>query len=108
MTEQHTFVELMELARGVAAGFGARQRRPWTIQTDVLELVKHVGELTKHVLVAEAYYLPDRDSDPRYATTTAEISDELADILYCLVRVATMAPWHGVRKRECQSHQRPQ
>ncbi len=88
MAEQHTFRELVELARQVAAGFDARQRRPWTIETDVLELTKQVGELVKHVLVAERYYLPDRDTDPRYATSTAEIGDELADILYCLVRVA--------------------
>ncbi len=88
MDRSRTFHELQELMREVIAGFDARNRRPWTIEAVLIELMKQVGELSKRVMVAEGYYLPDRDADPRYATTKEEIADELADILHCLVRVA--------------------
>ncbi|HEY3110933.1 MAG TPA: hypothetical protein VGL23_19405 [Chloroflexota bacterium] len=54
----------------------------------MIELVKQVGDLARHVMVAERYYLADRDQDPAYATTRERIGDELADILYCVVRLA--------------------
>ncbi len=38
-------------------------------------------------MVAERYYLPDRDADPRYATSTDDIADELADVFYCLIPI---------------------
>lgn len=89
MTEQRrTFDELLDLARQVTAGFDARNRRPWTIEAATIELTKQVGDLAKHVMVAERYYLEDRDADPAYATTTGEIADELADILLAVMRIA--------------------
>jgi uncharacterized protein YabN with tetrapyrrole methylase and pyrophosphatase domain len=39
-------------------------------------------------MVAERYYLPDRDADPRYATTKDEIADELGDLLLAIIRIA--------------------
>lgn len=36
-------------------------------------------------MVAEQYYLADRDSDPRYA---GDVGDELADILHAVLRIA--------------------
>jgi NTP pyrophosphatase (non-canonical NTP hydrolase) len=69
-------------------GFDARNRRPWTIEAATIELTKQVGDLAKHVMVAEQYYLPDRDDDPAYATTKAELADELADLLLAIIRIA--------------------
>lgn len=89
MTETgRTFREMLDLARTVIAAFDARERRDWTIETAMIELTKQVGDLAKHVMVAERYYLADRDTDPRYATTTGEIADELADVLLALIRIA--------------------
>ena len=50
--------------------------------------MKQVGDRAKHVMVAERYYLPQRDADPRYATTKDELADELADILLAAIRIA--------------------
>lgn len=88
MEQSRTFRELTELTRRVIAAFDAQNRRPWTVEASLIELMKQVGELSKHVMVAERYYLPDRDADPRYTTTKENIADELADILYCVIRVA--------------------
>jgi hypothetical protein len=39
-------------------------------------------------LTVERYYLPDRETDPRYAAGRNRIGNELADILYCVMRAA--------------------
>jgi NTP pyrophosphatase (non-canonical NTP hydrolase) len=79
---------MLALARQVITGFDAAERRPWTVEAALIELSKQVGDLARHVMVAERYYLADRDDDPRYRTDRDGIADELADILYCLIRIA--------------------
>jgi NTP pyrophosphatase (non-canonical NTP hydrolase) len=32
--------------------------------------------------------LPDREHDPAYETKAEDIADELADVLYCIIRLA--------------------
>ena len=61
----------------------------------MIELMKQVGDLSKHVMMIEKYYLPARQTDPAYITTTENIGDELADIFYCLIRLADhrLVPW---------------
>lgn len=54
----------------------------------MIELMKQVGDLARRVMVRERYYLPDRDHRAEYETSVEDIGDELADILYCLIRVA--------------------
>ena len=39
-------------------------------------------------MMFEKYYLKRRENEPYYKTTKEDIADELADILYCLIRVA--------------------
>jgi NTP pyrophosphatase (non-canonical NTP hydrolase) len=68
--------------------FARVEQRPWTIETTMIELTKQVGDLAKHIMMIERYYLPDREQRPDYQTTTDDIADELADILYCLIRIA--------------------
>jgi NTP pyrophosphatase (non-canonical NTP hydrolase) len=87
-TPQRSFEDLCQLTRLVADAFDQRERRPWTIEALLIELTKQVGDLVRHVMMAEGYYLPDRDADPRYATTQANIADELADILDGIMRLA--------------------
>lgn len=40
------------------------------------------------VLTTEHYYLPDRENGPRYGGERGRIADELADIPYCVLRLA--------------------
>jgi NTP pyrophosphatase (non-canonical NTP hydrolase) len=83
-----TFAELVAITRRVAAAFDEVERRPWTIEVTALELVKQVGDLSRRILAAEGYYLADRDQRAEYAARPEDIGDELADILYCLIRVS--------------------
>jgi RimJ/RimL family protein N-acetyltransferase len=105
-TGARDFRALVELSRRVVAAFDAVERRPWGIEATMVELTKQLGDLARHVMVAERYYLADRDRDPRYATSTAEIADELADILHGIIRVADHygvdleAAHVGARERE--------
>lgn len=83
-----SWFEMLEVARRVICGFDRVEQRPWTIETEMMELSKQVGDLTRHVVMAERCYLPDRETDPRYRVDRNVIGDELADILYCLIRIA--------------------
>jgi NTP pyrophosphatase (non-canonical NTP hydrolase) len=88
MTARRTFVELVAINRAVAAAFDKAERRPWSIEVTTVELAKQVGDLSRRILSAEGYYLPDRDRRPEYAGQIEDIGDELADILYCLIRIS--------------------
>lgn len=50
--------------------------------------MKQTGDLARRVMTHERYYLPDREQRAEYQTTTQDIGDELADILYCVIRIA--------------------
>lgn len=90
MTEDKEIIwqDMLALTRRVIAAFDRVEQRPWSVETDVVELAKQVGDLARHVMMAERYYLPDRSPDPRYGADRDVIGDELADILYCLIRIA--------------------
>lgn len=88
MTRAYSFQELIGMTRTVIAAFDAAEQRKWPIEATMIELMKQIGDLAKHVMMAERYYLPDRADNPAYATTKDDIADELADILYCLIRIA--------------------
>jgi len=84
----YTFQELAQMNRQVAAEFDAHERRPWSLEIVMIELAKQVGDLAKAILTTEGYYLGDRDGKPGYQAGTDRVANELADILYCLMRVA--------------------
>lgn len=88
MEQGRSFNDLIEITRKVISAFDAVEQRPWTIEATMIELTKQVGDLAKHIMMAEHYYLADRAQVPHYQTSAADIGDELADILYCLVRIA--------------------
>lgn len=88
MNQSRTFQELLEITDEVIAAFDAVEQRPWTIEVTMIELMKQVGDLSKHVLMHERYYLADRAANPDYATSLSAVGDELADILYCVIRIA--------------------
>jgi NTP pyrophosphatase (non-canonical NTP hydrolase) len=82
-----TFADLIEINRIVATAFDERERRPWGVEALVIELSKQVGDLARAVLTTESYYLADRENDPKYGGDVGRIADELADILYCVIRI---------------------
>ncbi|MBB4313510.1 methyltransferase domain-containing protein [Roseospira marina] len=86
--EALSFQDMVERTRESVEAFRKVETRPWTIETTIIELSKQVGDLAKRVLMYERYYLPDRDRHPAYHTTLDNIANELADVLYCLIRVA--------------------
>src|SRR5262245_16042644 len=88
MKTRHTFDDLVEMTRKVITAFDRVGRRPWTIETTTIELMKQVGDLARRIMTQERYYLPDRDRRADYRTSADDIGDELADMLYCLTRIA--------------------
>lgn len=88
MENKYSFQDLIDMSRKVIAAFDRVEQRPWTIEVKMVELTKQVGELAKHVMVKERYYLPDRDNHPKYKTEVANIADELADILHGVISIA--------------------
>ena len=88
MNKKYTFQELIEITKKVFKEFDKVEQRKWNIEATMVELVKQVGDLAKHVMMFEKYYMKKRENDPKYKTTKEDIADELADILYCLIRIA--------------------
>lgn len=76
------------MTRQVISAFDQVEQRPWTVEVTLIELMKQVGDLSRRILVIEEYYLADRATRPDYHTSVGDIGDELADILYCLIRIA--------------------
>lgn len=88
MSDNMTFREAIDLFRSVYRRFEKIEQRPWGVEGATIELMKQVGELAKHVMVAEHYYFEARGGMPDYATDKEKIGDELADIFATLIRIA--------------------
>jgi len=84
-----TFKEAVNLAKEIIKRFEKIENRPWGVEGAMLELTKQVGELAKIVMSYEKYYFQNRDKlDSQYSTNKEKIADELADILYMVIRIA--------------------
>lgn len=88
MSDEMTFREAIELFLAVKRRFEKIEGRPWGAEGAMIELVKQVGELAKHVMVAENYYFSGRERLPGYETSREIIGDELADILAMVIQIA--------------------
>ena len=88
MSKDMTFQEAVDLFRSVYRRFEKIEQRPWGVEGATIELIKQVGELARHVMVAEHYYFARREALPTYVTNKEKIGDELADIFAMLVRIA--------------------
>ncbi len=88
MADEMTFREAIELARSISRRFERIERRPWGVEGAMIEMMKQVGELAKYVMSAEHYYPVQRDQMPAYRADLDTIGDELADVLFMLIRVA--------------------
>lgn len=84
-----TFKEAVDLTKEIIKRFEKIEGKPWKIEGSMIELSKQVGDLAKLVMVHEKYYFSDRDKlDEQYKSTKARIADELADILFVIIRIA--------------------
>lgn len=88
MKPETTFKAIIESCRKSFREFEKVEQREWGSEATMIELMKQVGDLSKKVMVYERYYLKDRETHPDYKMTKEDIGNELADILYCLVRLA--------------------
>jgi len=83
------FKEAIELAHSIIERFEKLERKKWGVEGAMMELSKQVGELSKLVMMHEKYYFEDRDKlDKQYEVNKEKIADELADILYAIIRIA--------------------
>lgn len=87
MNEKH-FNELVEQTREMISQFQKIEQKTWGVEGAMIELSKQVGELSKHVMIQEKYYLKSRENQSEYKTTRQKIADELFDIWFCLIRIA--------------------
>lgn len=83
-----TFREAIDLFRQVYHRFEKIEGKPWGVEGAMIELVEQVGELAKHVMVAEHYYFVGREQMQGYETSKEIIGDELADVFSMLIRIA--------------------
>ncbi len=63
--------------------------KEWGVEGSIIELAKQVGELSALVMNQEQYYFADRNKlNDKYDSSKERIADELADIMFALVRIA--------------------
>ena len=84
-----TFKEAIELTRSIIKRFKKVEGKPWKIDGSMIELSKQVGDLSKLVMSYEGYYPKNRGKqDSQYLATKEKIADELADLLFMIIRIA--------------------
>jgi NTP pyrophosphatase (non-canonical NTP hydrolase) len=89
VTKNMSFQEAVDIAKAIIKRFEKIEGKPWGVEGSIIELQKQVGELSKLVMLHEKYYFPNRDKlDKNYESDKEKIADELADILYAIIRIA--------------------
>lgn len=84
-----TFKDAFDLAKNIIKRFEKIEGKPWKIDGSMIELSKQVGDLSKLVMSYEGYYPKDRGKkDKQYLATKEKIADELADLLFMVIRIA--------------------
>ena len=88
MSDQ-TFEDAISDIRKTISRFQKIEGKPWGVEGAVIELAKQVGQLSALVMNREGYYFSDREKlDAKYTATNDKIADELADIMFAVVRIA--------------------
>lgn len=86
---KQTFEDAINEIRKSISRFQKIEGRPWGVEGAVIELSKQVGQLAALVMNREGYYYSDRDKlNANYTSTNDKIADELADIMFAVVRIA--------------------
>lgn len=86
---KQSFEDAISGAKKSIARFEKIEGRPWGVEGAVIELAKQVGQLSALIMNREGYYFVDREkSDPKYESNNGKIADELADIIFAVIRIA--------------------
>ena len=89
MNRDMSFREAVALAESIISRCEKIEGRAWGAEGAVIELSKQVGELSRLVMAMEGYYFPQRGKlDKQYQASREKIGDELADVLYAVIRIA--------------------
>ena len=84
-----TFADGINEIKKTIKRFEKIEGRPWGVEGAVIELTKQVGQLSALVMNREGYYYSDREKlSDKYTATDDKIADELADIMFAVVRIA--------------------
>jgi len=83
-----TFKEAIQMYRDIYCRFQKVEGKPWGAEGTVIELVKQVGELAKHVMVQEHYYFEGINKVSGYEAGKEKIANELVDIFGQVTRIA--------------------
>lgn len=84
-----TFEDAINEIRKSINRFQKIEGRPWGVEGALIELTKQVGELSALVMNQEGYYFADRNKlNDKYNSSKDRIADELADIMFAVVRIA--------------------
>ena len=87
---KQTFQEAIDKIKHNIARFQQIEGKPWGVEGAVIELAKQVGQLSALVMNREGYYFAEREKDnTTYLSSDEKIGDELADILFAVVRIAS-------------------
>ncbi|HRH30935.1 MAG TPA: hypothetical protein PK886_02635 [Candidatus Paceibacterota bacterium] len=86
MENNLTFKEAIDLAKDRICRMQKLEGKPWNAEGSFIELSKQVGDLAKVIMRYENYYYQETKSDKE--VLKEEISDELADVLYVIIRLA--------------------
>jgi NTP pyrophosphatase (non-canonical NTP hydrolase) len=88
MKEQSFEDQINEIRKSIAR-FEKIEGKKWGAEGAVIELAKQVGDLSALVMNQEGYYFSGRDKlSDKYASSKDSIADELADIMFAVVRIA--------------------
>ncbi len=72
--------EIQKETRNIIKKFQKIEKKPWTPEVIMLDLMEEVGELANAILVKEDYKSVKRE--------ISGLKDSMADILYALIRLA--------------------
>lgn len=86
---KQSFDDAINEAKKTIARFKKIEGRSWGVEGATMELAKQVGQLSALVMNREGYYFADREKlDSKYLSSDDQIADELADIIFAVVRIA--------------------
>jgi uncharacterized protein YabN with tetrapyrrole methylase and pyrophosphatase domain len=84
------FSDAIKATQQNIARFEKIEGKPWGVEGAVIELAKQVGQLSALVMNREGYYFSEREKlSSNYDSTNDNIADELVDIMFAVVRIAS-------------------
>lgn len=89
MEKELAFKEAVLMTEKIIERFEKIEGKPWRAEGAMIELSKQIGDLARIIMMQENYYFQERSKiDSQYFATKEKIADELADILYAVIRIA--------------------